>query len=136
MSDGTTADERRRDENRDDANDSFFSGRGFSPGYSGRWLGGVGWRPFWSGGADEEYDETNAGETAYEDRAYDETAYDATYGDREVAAEDNGWWDEGLITLLLVVGVVLFVFPEPATSALGVLLIVAGLIAWLVDWMG
>jgi hypothetical protein len=56
-----------------------------------------------------------------------EPGYDGT-------SEDGGsWWDESLITLLLVVGVVLFVFPEPATSGLGILLITAGVIAWLID---
>jgi len=49
------------------------------------------------------------------------------------ADDEGGWWDEGLITLLLVVGVVLFVIPEPATSGLGILLISVGALAWLVD---
>lgn len=48
---------------------------------------------------------------------------------------DDGWWDGGLITLLLVVGVVLFLFPEPATSALGIFLVVTGAVLWLVDWL-
>ncbi|WP_227355413.1 hypothetical protein [Haladaptatus salinisoli] len=52
------------------------------------------------------------------------------------ATEDDGgsWWDEGLISLLLIAGVVLFVIPEPATSAFGILLISVGVVAWLVDW--
>ncbi|WP_436910100.1 hypothetical protein [Halosimplex marinum] len=55
---------------------------------------------------------------------------------REDAAtvdDEGGWWDEGLITLLVVVGAVLFVVPEPATTGLGVLLLGAAVVAWLVD---
>lgn len=47
--------------------------------------------------------------------------------------DDESWLDEGTIALLLVVGVALFLFPEPATSGIGVLLIAAGLGGWLVD---
>lgn len=39
----------------------------------------------------------------------------------------------GLVGLLLVVGVVLFVFPEPATSGLGILLIATAVVLWLVQ---
>lgn len=65
---------------------------------------------------------------------YDETSPDASAvtGDE---SEDDSWWDEGLIGTVLVVGVVLFLFPEPATSALGIGLIAVGLIAGLVDWL-
>lgn len=62
----------------------------------------------------------------------DEGPYDGT--DTAVDRDDGGsWWDEGLITLLLVAGVVLFLFPEPATSALGIVLLAVGVIAWVVD---
>lgn len=47
---------------------------------------------------------------------------------------DGSLWDEGLITLLIVAGAVLFLFPEPATSGLGVLLLSIGVVAWLLDW--
>jgi hypothetical protein len=74
--------------------------------------------------------ENVGGETVDEETAPagETTATDTT--------EDEGdsWWDEGLISLLLVAGVVLFVIPEPATSALGILLISVGVVAWLVDW--
>jgi len=43
------------------------------------------------------------------------------------------YWDEGLITLLIVGGAILFLFPEPATSGLGILLMGLGVLAWLVD---
>ncbi|MFB6163825.1 MAG: hypothetical protein ABEJ31_01565 [Haloarculaceae archaeon] len=49
------------------------------------------------------------------------------------AADDDGWWDEGLISLTLLVGVALFLFPEPATSVLGIALIFLGGFAWVVD---
>jgi hypothetical protein len=35
-------------------------------------------------------------------------------------------------TMLILLGVVLFVIPEPITSVLGVLVILAGIIAWAV----
>lgn len=46
---------------------------------------------------------------------------------------EGTWLDEGLITLLLVAGVALFLFPEPGTSAVGLVLIGAGVLAWIVD---
>ena len=50
--------------------------------------------------------------------------------------DDGGsWWDEGLITLLLVGGLALFLFPEPATSAVGIVLMGIGLLAWAIDWL-
>ena len=60
-------------------------------------------------------------------------AYGGADTDR-VDGDEGTWLDEGLITLLIVVGVVLFLFPEPGTSALGILLIGVGVVAWLVDW--
>lgn len=68
----------------------------------------------------------------------DKTYDDEPYEDREsVQATGNGnesWWDEGLISLLLLAGVVLFVIPEPATSGLGILLIGVGVVLWILDW--
>ena len=48
----------------------------------------------------------------------------------------SGLWglDESVFTLLVVGGAVLFFFSEPATSALGILLMGTGPVAWLVDW--
>lgn len=77
---------------------------------------------------DDQYTETEyevEGEgTEYEERTY-------------VAEEDESdwtdWLDEGTITLMLVVGVALFLFPEPSTSAIGILLIAAGVGGWIVD---
>lgn len=39
----------------------------------------------------------------------------------------------GLIGILLVIGVVLFFFPEPVTSGLGIALIVAAAVLWVVQ---
>lgn len=44
---------------------------------------------------------------------------------------DDGQWESGLVTLLLVGGVALVVFPEPATSLLGIVLVIVGVLAWL-----
>jgi len=67
----------------------------------------------------------------YEGEVYDE---EGTAGVADADESDDSWWDEGLISLLLVGGLVLFLFPEPATSAIGVLMMGAGVVAWLVDW--
>lgn len=66
-------------------------------------------------------------------RGYDENAEEHERVYDEVGSEEGSWWDEGLITLAIVVGLVLFLFPEPATSALGAVLFVAGVMGWLVD---
>lgn len=61
---------------------------------------------------------------------------DAAPGERpaEPAETDEGsLWDEGLYTTLIVVGAVLILFPEPATSGIGVLLALAGAIGWIYD---
>lgn len=75
------------------------------------------------------------------------TAADTEYGDHEDRSgpeasgvsrrdeSDDGWLTEGAITMLLVIGVALFLFPEPATSAVGIGLIAVGVIGWLVDWL-
>lgn len=58
----------------------------------------------------------------------DRPVRDATYTDT-----DDSWWDESLIGLVLVVGAVLFVIPEPSTTALGILLLAIGVVAWFLD---
>lgn len=82
--------------------------------------------PFWLSALSRE----NVSDEAVAERltpANETTAADAT--------EDGGgsWWDEGLISLFLVAGVVLFVIPEPAISALGILFISVGIVSWLID---
>ncbi|WP_247731039.1 hypothetical protein [Halovivax limisalsi] len=88
-----------------------------------------GWLPFypswgWGGAWGVPLPVRRKGEAYSEEAAYENADEDA----------DGSLWDEGLITLLIVAGVVLFLFPEPATSALGILLLSIGVIAWLVDW--
>lgn len=39
----------------------------------------------------------------------------------------------GLVGLLLIAGIILFIFPEPATSGLGITLIVIAIIVWVVQ---
>jgi hypothetical protein len=72
----------------------------------------------------DEYGVDRDDTVAVEDRAY-------------VPEEDEGnwtdWLDEGTIGLLLVVGIFLFLFPEPGTSAIGALLIAAGIGGLIVD---
>jgi hypothetical protein len=38
----------------------------------------------------------------------------------------------GIVGLLLIAGIILFVFPEPATSGLGITLVVVAVIVWAV----
>ncbi len=42
--------------------------------------------------------------------------------------------EEGLAALLIVIGVILFFFPEPTTSIIGIILIVIGALVWLADY--
>ncbi|WP_227377233.1 hypothetical protein [Haladaptatus halobius] len=43
--------------------------------------------------------------------------------------------EEGLATLLIVLGTILFVFPEPITSVTGVILLLIGAALWFTDWV-
>ncbi len=83
-----------------------------------------GWPPgILGGGVDEGRDDRARG------GAYDDESYGDEYG------EDESWLDEGIIAFTLVAGLVLFLFPEPATSAVGIVLLLVGSIAWLADAM-
>ena len=44
------------------------------------------------------------------------------------------YWNEIEPSILIVVGFVLFVFPEPATSALGAGLLLFGVAWWFYEW--
>lgn len=79
---------------------------------------------------DHHTDETPEGEF-YEGTAYGD---DDEFMTSE-AREDDSWWDEGLVSLLLVTGVVLFLLPEPATSTIGIVLVISGLVLWAIDWL-
>lgn len=67
------------------------------------------------------------------DVRYTETKHGVEEPDDPNARRYESWTDESTIALLLVGGVALFLFPEPARSGIGVLLIAAGVGAWLVD---
>lgn len=70
--------------------------------------------------------------TEYEDETHPREVEERTYVAEE-DEDDGGWWDEGMIALLLVTGTILFLFLEPGTSAIGILLIAAGVGGWVVD---
>lgn len=71
-----------------------------------------------------------------EDDVYDSDAYDQEdYDEATVAEDEDAGWDEGVIGTLLIVGLVLFLIPEPATSGLGVFLLALGAVGWIVDWL-
>lgn len=71
---------------------------------------------------------TREGATVDEGGAYlDEGGYDESH---EREDPGSGIWSLTLIGTVLVVGVALFFFPEPATSMLGVVLIALAVIAW------
>lgn len=84
-------------------------------GWGGTWA-------IWPFGASRE-------ETRYEEETY-EDASDSPHDEDS----HESLWDASLITLLLVGGVILFLFPEPVTSAIGIFLISMGVIGWLIDW--
>lgn len=63
-----------------------------------------------------------------------EEAPDERPDERETTGEgDENPWAERAITLLLVGGLVLFFFPEPATSAAGIVLMSVGVVLWAAD---
>ena len=64
----------------------------------------------------------------YSEGTYDD--YDETYDEDE---DDGSWWDEGIVGLLLIAGVVLFFFPEPSTSVIGIALIGLAVVVWIID---
>jgi hypothetical protein len=74
-------------------------------------------------------------------RDRDDTSYDRETPDRRKTRRDvrgRGTRDEDLVDdrlvgIVLVVGLALFLFPEPVTSAVGVLLLAVGVGAWVVD---
>ena len=97
----------------------------------------------------EDAEPTTGDERTVDDRGEAEYEYDrepdegGPYLDEEGYNEDharedpgNPLWDETLIALLLVGGVVLLLFPEPATSGLGAVLIALGVLAWVIDAIG
>lgn len=120
----------RRDENADydDTRESSILDR-FRP--SGRWtdwntrvggwgtgLRGWGWMPL--------YQQDDTRDTVPDDDSSNEGVVTAQGGDGSRAIE-------GIATLLLIAGFILFLFPEPASSLLGIALILVGAVLWLID---
>lgn len=71
----------------------------------------------------------------------DEAARATAAGDDEAVyaggrGADDGWLGAGLATALILAGVLMFLFPEPATSFVGIVLIAAGLAVWVVSESG
>ena len=48
-----------------------------------------------------------------------------------MVSQAEKWWEAIGVSGAIVVGLVLFFFPEPATSVLGVIIIVAAAFVWL-----
>lgn len=63
----------------------------------------------------------------------DAVADEAQSPDDGAYPADDEWWETGVATLLIVLGAVLFLVPEPATSVAGILLVGTGVVLWLVD---
>ncbi|WP_435181677.1 hypothetical protein [Halorussus sp. AFM4] len=77
--------------------------------------------PFWATDEDD----------VYEDESFEGAEYDGADAERD----DGAGWDVGVIGTLLLVGLALFLIPEPTTSAIGIFLISLGVVAWVVDWL-
>lgn len=69
-----------------------------------------------------------------EERTRDESTATRT-GDESKGLLGRARAKYGLGALLVVAGVALFLFPEPATSAAGIALIGLGALVWLVSWL-
>lgn len=69
------------------------------------------------------------------DAARSETGDDQRAGESATGTDsgDGELWEVGLVGGLLLVGGVLFFFPEPATSAVGIGLIAIGVLVWAVE---
>ena len=76
--------------------------------------------------AEEVYEEDVYGD----DEAYGGGPHEDAYADKE---DDGGFLGESLALILFVVGIALFLFPEPATSTLGLILMGAGVLVWAAD---
>lgn len=91
--------------------------------------GGFPYYTSWSWGGVWPFATSREAGTRYDEETY-EGAGDSPYDEDEGESR----WDESLITLLIVGGAVLFLFPEPVTSGVGILLLSMGVIGWLIDW--
>ncbi|UPV76600.1 hypothetical protein M0R89_18885 (plasmid) [Halorussus limi] len=111
-------DEPTRDQYTDETTDDTFFPSGV-----GNSLYPSGWGIWPAGDANDASTENEAGDD-YDRRTAD---YDDSEGD------DDGWFGEGIAGTLLLIGAVLFFFPEPSTSAIGIGLMALGVLTWVVD---
>ena len=82
---------------------------------------------------EEAYEEDEYRSADYPEDDYGTDTYDESYDDSYAEDDDEGILGESLALLLFVVGLVLFLFPEPGTSTLGLVLMVAALFVWAAD---
>ncbi|RDI70552.1 hypothetical protein [Halopelagius longus] len=137
MRDDSRYDDSRDDYGHDEMNDRSTSGSRL-PVPTIPW----GWAPasFRSGDdhvtGDEDHDTVAPETERYRDEGpNDDRLAGEGHDDRPSGNDGDSWLDEGLITLLIVGGALLFLFPEPATSAVGIVLLGIGIIAWVADIM-
>jgi hypothetical protein len=123
--------ERRRE--LEEAEDAHRSTRDASSQSTGAGFVPFGWPTLPSRGPDD---------AAIPEGRYDKRlgeSYDDNYdrerarGRERRATRDDAWTDGGLIALSMVAGVALILVPEPVTSVVGLALVGAGAVAWLVD---
>lgn len=43
--------------------------------------------------------------------------------------------EEEQASLLIIIGVILFVIPEPITSVIGIIVLILGIATWVADWI-
>jgi hypothetical protein len=67
-------------------------------------------------------------------RSTDVTRHIIRAGELAAMVSLTDYWDELEPTVLIVVGFVLFVIPEPATSTLGIGLMLLGIAWWFYQW--
>jgi|GEM_PF-2863391 len=89
--------------------------------------------------SDDRSASSNVNEGAFDDaRAGNDVARATAQSDDEMVyaggrETDDSWLTRGLAWALLLAGFALFLFPEPATSMLGIGLITAGLVVWVLS---
>ena len=43
--------------------------------------------------------------------------------------------EEEQASLLIIIGFILFIFPEPITSLIGIIVLIVGIATWIADWI-
>lgn len=60
---------------------------------------------------------------------------DSNSDDRSRAKGFRSYLEEEQAALLILIGAILFFFPEPITSVIGVIVLVIGIATWVSDWI-